>query len=77
MRPLWGKGLMTQTIAKFVAHCFSASELVRLKPPVFAYNKASARVLEKNGFELEGCLRKAYFKDGEYCDSLLFAKLRG
>ncbi|MBP9152543.1 MAG: GNAT family N-acetyltransferase [Flavobacteriales bacterium] len=75
MRPLWGQGLMTQVIAKFVEHCFQDENLKRLEAPVFEFNKGSARVLEKNGFELEGRMRKAYFKQGAYYDSLLYAKL--
>ena len=75
MRPLWGKGLMTGVVNKFVQHCFKNEHLVRLEAPIFEFNQGSARVLEKNGFELEGRLRKAHLKNGQYYDSLLYAKL--
>jgi RimJ/RimL family protein N-acetyltransferase len=44
--------------------------------PVFAGNTASARVLEIAGYEFEGRLRARYFRDGEYIDGLLYAKVR-
>jgi RimJ/RimL family protein N-acetyltransferase len=36
----------------------------------------SNRLLEKQGFKLEGRLLKAAFKDGQFCDSLVWALLR-
>ena len=75
MRPLWRQGLMTAVIAKFVEHCFEDEKLKRLEAPIFDFNKGSARVLEKNGFELEGRLKMAHLKSGVYYDSLLYAKL--
>jgi RimJ/RimL family protein N-acetyltransferase len=40
---------------------------------VFAWNPASARVLEKAGFVLEARLRKSATKDGQTIDQLLYA----
>lgn len=40
------------------------------------FNKASARVLEKSGYKLEGILRKNKFKDGKYLDDMLWAKTK-
>jgi len=74
-RSLWGQGLMTEVIGTFADYSFQDEKLKRLEAPIFEFNKGSARVLEKNGFELEGRLRKAYFKDGTYYDSLLYAKV--
>jgi hypothetical protein len=37
---------------------------------------ASARVLEKCGFQQEGFLRKHFLKDGQYIDGRLFGLLR-
>jgi len=39
----------------------------------FAVNPASARVLEKAGFSLEGRMRASVFKDGRVLDQLLYA----
>jgi RimJ/RimL family protein N-acetyltransferase len=43
---------------------------------VFANNPASARVLEKAGFTLEGRLKNNVLKDGELLDSLLYARTK-
>ena len=49
---------------------------MRLYAGVFARNPASAHVLEKAGYQLEGRSRARYFREGEYIDSLLYAKVR-
>lgn len=43
--------------------------------PVFAWNPASMRVLEKCGYTREGVMRKSVFKDGELIDSVLYARV--
>ena len=43
---------------------------------VFTHNPASARVLEKCGFQQEGFLRKHFLKDGQFIDARLFGLLR-
>ncbi|MFT4595573.1 MAG: RimJ/RimL family protein N-acetyltransferase [Bacteroidia bacterium] len=75
MRPLWGQGLMTKVVNIFSQYCFDNFDLARLEAPVFDFNKGSARVLEKSGYQLEGVIRKAIRKDGVFYDSLLYAKI--
>ena len=72
-KPYWGKGLMTEIVKVFCDYLIENYKYVRLEAPVYARNKGSARVLEKNGFENEGLLRKAYFKEGEYLDGYMYA----
>jgi [ribosomal protein S5]-alanine N-acetyltransferase len=68
----WGRGIMTQAV-KFVApYVMSRFGLVRLDSPVFAWNPASMRVLEKCGFVREGVSRASVFKDGEVIDQVLY-----
>jgi [ribosomal protein S5]-alanine N-acetyltransferase len=43
---------------------------------VFAWNPASARVLEKCGYTLEGRARLAVIKDGQLVDHLLYGLVR-
>ena len=58
-------------------HCpFSELELARIWATVFESNPASARVLEKAGYELEGRLRKSVYKNGVLMDGFLYAILR-
>jgi len=74
--PYWGKGIATAALAAIVDFGFGELDLVRLQANVFEYNPRSARVLEKNGFRLEGRLVKNITKDGKVIDSLLYALTR-
>src|SRR5438132_934554 len=70
----WDRGIMTEAVSEFVNHCFNKFPLHRIYAEAYANNPASARVLEKAGFLLEGRLRKHGVKDGKVLDSLLYAK---
>jgi [ribosomal protein S5]-alanine N-acetyltransferase len=75
-RPFWGRGLMTRVVAAMVRRAWDELGLVRLQAEVFAHNRASMRVLEKNGFVREGVLRKHVLKDGRFIDAVLYARVR-
>lgn len=72
----WGKGIMTEVVPAFVDYCFKEFSLNRIYAEPFSNNPASARVLEKAGFVLEGRLRKNVVKDGKVVDSLLCARTK-
>ncbi len=72
-RPYWGRGIMTQVVDALCRFAVSEWKLVRITAQVFDTNTASIRVLEKNGFQQEGHLRKAYRKDGRFIDARLYA----
>ena len=71
----WGRGLATAAGRAFLDHLAADARFVRLEAPVFAWNPASMRVLEKLGFEREGILRQSVTKDGQLIDSVLYARL--
>ena len=74
--PFWGRGIATAA-ARFIAdYAFRAYPFIRLEARVFEWNPASARVLEKAHFRLEGRLRNAVTKDGRLGDALLYARCR-
>jgi [ribosomal protein S5]-alanine N-acetyltransferase len=72
----WGKGIMTEAVGLIARYAFSKLGLVRLTAKAFAHNKASQRVLEKNGFVSEGMSKKFYLKDGNYIDAVRYAIVR-
>lgn len=72
----WGKGYGTEAVALMSDFAFDSLNLHKLHARVVGANVGSGRVLEKNGFELEGRLKDHYFIDGSYHDGLLFGKLR-
>ena len=69
------QGVMTKVIGLVSIHAFEKLKLKRLFAPVLVHNKASAKVLEKNGFLMEGVLKSFYLKDGKYVDALCYAKV--
>lgn len=71
----WGRGIMTAAVRAVAAHAFTALGFERIETPVYAWNPASMRVLEKCGFVREGIMRKSVFKDGELIDSMLYARV--
>ena len=71
----WGRGIMTAAVRTTSDHVLSNFDLVRLEAPVFQWNPASMRVLEKCGFVREGVLRRSIIKNGEVIDTVLFAKV--
>ena len=74
---LWGRGIATAVVRTIAPYAMDRFDLARLESPVFAWNPASMRVLEKNGFIREGVLRKSAFKDGQLIDTVVYATTRG
>jgi RimJ/RimL family protein N-acetyltransferase len=74
--PFWGRGIATRAVSAVSDWLFATTSLERLFACVFETNPASTRVLEKAGYQLEGRMRRAVFKDGRVFDQLLFARLR-
>jgi [ribosomal protein S5]-alanine N-acetyltransferase len=75
--PYRGHGIMTQAVVALCTEMFAQRpQLVRIEAGVFSDNPASIRVLEKAGFDREGTIRKRYFKDGVYLDSVMMSKIR-
>jgi RimJ/RimL family protein N-acetyltransferase len=75
-KPFWGRGIMTAVVQRVCRHAFEEFGLGKITAHVFSHNPASARVLEKCGFQQEGFLRKHFLKDGQYLDVRLFGLLR-
>ncbi|MEI7926127.1 MAG: GNAT family protein [Chloroflexota bacterium] len=73
----WGRGIVTEAVGALTRWGIEAFDLVRIDAHVFAPNVASARVLEKNGYALEGRLRKRVEKRGEILDALVYAYVVG
>jgi ribosomal-protein-alanine N-acetyltransferase len=70
-----GQGIMTDSVAKFVPYIMDRFQLIRLEATVWHPNVASIKILEKNGFILEGVCKKFHLKNGIYFDRLIFAKV--
>lgn len=74
--PFWGRGIATAALVQAVDYAFESLNIERIQAMVFTGNSASTRVLEKNGFEFEGRLKRYVLKDGHFLDALMYARLR-
>ena len=72
----WGRGIATEAVIAVTDHAFANHDLCRVYAHVFDWNRASARVLEKAGYEFEGRMRKSVTKDGQTIDQLMYAVVR-
>jgi RimJ/RimL family protein N-acetyltransferase len=75
-KPYWGRGIMTAVVQRVCHYAFDEFGLVKITAHVFAHNPASARVLEKCGFQEEGFLRKHHLKDDQLIDARLFGLIK-
>jgi len=71
--PFWNKGIMSQVVQDVANYTFSNFSISKLYAPVFEYNRASMRVLEKAGFKREAILRKAAIKNNKVIDLHYYA----
>ena len=75
-QPFWGRGIATEALRAVTDYAFTTLDICRLEAGVFDWNPASARVLEKAGYVLEGRSRLAVTKAGRTGDRLLYALVR-
>jgi [ribosomal protein S5]-alanine N-acetyltransferase len=73
--PYAGRGLMTDAVCAITQFAFSTLRLNRLEAACLPSNAASARVLAKAGFTLEGRARHFLKIDGRWQDHDLYARL--
>lgn len=71
-----GRGVTTKAVKLVTEYAFKKYKLKRIEGWCRTFNKASAHVLEKAGYKLEGILRKNKFKNGKYLDDMIWAKVK-
>jgi len=72
----WNRGIMTKATLAVVKYVFETMHINRIEAFALPENKASARMLEKCGFEFEGNLRQHRFFNGKYVDIGIYSLLR-
>ena len=72
----WGHGYMTEAAGGLLRWAYDTLDLNRVQSETDTRNLASARVLDKLGFVLEGTLREDCVVDGDVSDSWVFGLLR-
>ena len=69
----WKQGYMSETISSILDYLFNTKHLNRVEAYIYTQNKASKKVLENCGFEIEGHLKQFYYHKGTYKDCYLLA----
>jgi RimJ/RimL family protein N-acetyltransferase len=72
----WGKGITSIALRKYVDYLFKTFDIARVYAPVFEFNIASQRVLEKVGFRKEAVLKKSVIKNNVYHNEVIYALLK-
>lgn len=70
----WGKGIMTDSIGAITNFGLEEMKVQRIQATVAIDNFASIKVLEKNGYQREGILKKYGFLQGESVDFFMYAR---
>jgi RimJ/RimL family protein N-acetyltransferase len=74
--PVWGKGYATEAVRAMLDWAYDTLDLNRVEAELDTRNAASARVLEKLGFEREGLRREDCVVAGEVSDSWIYGLLK-
>jgi RimJ/RimL family protein N-acetyltransferase len=72
-KPYWNQGIMTEALTAMIQFGFDHIHLHRIEARVAYPNLASARLLEKLGFQEEGRLRDAQYANNQFVDESIFA----
>ncbi|MBN1979496.1 MAG: GNAT family N-acetyltransferase [Anaerolineae bacterium] len=72
----WGQGYGTDAIRTLLRLCFLEMNLHRVTLRVDADNARGIRCYEKAGFQKEGTLRDAVFREGRYIDQHVMSILK-
>ncbi|MEE2908387.1 MAG: GNAT family N-acetyltransferase [Planctomycetota bacterium] len=70
-----GQGYASEMLQGLIEHAFGPMGLHRLYAATYPENEASKKLLDRNGFTLEGMSRGAYCKEGQYLDGLEWSLL--
>ncbi len=72
----WSKGVATEAVRQMCEIAFSSLDILRITGYVYEPNFASRRVLEKNGFKLEGLMEQAVTKNDKIYNLCIYGKLK-
>lgn len=72
----WSKGIMTEATRQICKIAFRELNIIRITGLIYEPNISSRRVLEKNGFILEGIMRNAVAKDENIYNLCVYGKLK-
>lgn len=68
----WGKGIMTEAVKQICEYVFAKSDIIRIYAELFAYNRASCRVLEKAGYQIREIRESEYLILADFLHEAIF-----
>jgi ribosomal-protein-alanine N-acetyltransferase len=74
-RAHWGQGYLAEALGAMLGHGFAALGLNRVEADIDPRNVASAKVLERMGFKMEGLMPERWIVAGEVCDTAFYGLL--
>ena len=75
-KSVWNQGYGTETMKLLLQHGFETLNLNRIYLRVYSTNPRAIRSYEKAGFVLEGTLREAVYRHGNYANVHIMSVLR-
>lgn len=72
----WSHGIMTEAVKQICETAFAELDIIRITGLVYEPNTASRKVLEKNGFLLEGTMKNAVVKNDKIYDLCVYGRCR-
>lgn len=73
----YSRGIMTEAVRQICLLAYKELDLIRITGLVYEPNIPSRKVLEKNGFVLEGVMKKAVTKGDKVYDLCIYGKCIG
>lgn len=68
----WGLGITKRVVKMFCDYLFSHFTITKIYAEIYSENIASCHVLEANGFQKEGYLKKHVYKNNNYHDLIIY-----
>jgi [ribosomal protein S5]-alanine N-acetyltransferase len=75
-RPYWGSGYMHEALQALLNYAFQTLDLNRLEADIDPRNEASAKTLDRLGFQKEGHMRERWIVNEEISDTWWYGLLR-
>ncbi len=76
LQEVYSKGIMSEAVRQICEIAFETLDIIRITGLVYEANIASRKVLERNGFLLEGKMEKAVIKNNNIFDLCIYGKVR-
>ncbi|NHZ97756.1 GNAT family N-acetyltransferase [Massilia sp. CCM 8734] len=72
----WGQGYLSEAMRVTLDYLFKEMNMNRIEADIDPRNLASAKLLERMGFQKEGTMPERWIVNGEICDTAFYGLLR-